>query len=245
MRAVRDAGFEVGIHCYDHVRLAGLRARATRTGPRARCGAAIDHFEQVFGERAAHARRGRLADERRGLRARGSSSDSTTPPIRAAASRSCRLIAGRRPRAAISDDAAHARRADRPRWHDGGERRRAPARDARPLRPRTAHVFTLHAELEGMKLLPVLERLLSGWLAQGYELVSLARAVRDARTDALPLRESRPGTVRWPQRHAGLPARPGVGLAGFTIHNCAMVHPHRPRFTLTRAARSRVSCATA
>lgn len=34
------------------------------------------------------------------------------------------------------------------------------------------HVFTLHAELEGMKLIPTLDKLLQGWKAQGYELVS-------------------------------------------------------------------------
>jgi hypothetical protein len=35
------------------------------------------------------------------------------------------------------------------------------------------HVFTLHAELEGMKLLPAMERMLQGWLAQGYQLISM------------------------------------------------------------------------
>ncbi len=39
--------------------------------------------------------------------------------------------------------------------------------------PAQGHVFTLHAELEGMRLLPVLDALLSGWLEQGYRLVSL------------------------------------------------------------------------
>lgn len=34
--------------------------------------------------------------------------------------------------------------------------------------PRHAPVYTLHAELEGMKLLPVFEQLLLGWRAQGY-----------------------------------------------------------------------------
>lgn len=34
------------------------------------------------------------------------------------------------------------------------------------------HIYTLHAELEGMKLLPVFERLLAGWLEQGYALTS-------------------------------------------------------------------------
>lgn len=41
------------------------------------------------------------------------------------------------------------------------------------------HVFTLHAELEGMKFGDTLERLLTGWREQGYELVSLGR-MRDA-----------------------------------------------------------------
>lgn len=36
-------------------------------------------------------------------------------------------------------------------------------------------VFTLHAELEGGKWLPIFERLLAGWRTQGYELVDLAQ----------------------------------------------------------------------
>jgi peptidoglycan/xylan/chitin deacetylase (PgdA/CDA1 family) len=35
------------------------------------------------------------------------------------------------------------------------------------------HVYTLHAELEGMKLLPVFRRLIDGWRAQGHSLVDL------------------------------------------------------------------------
>ena len=35
-----------------------------------------------------------------------------------------------------------------------------------------AHVFTLHAELEGMRLKATFEQLLIGWKAQGYQLVS-------------------------------------------------------------------------
>jgi len=35
------------------------------------------------------------------------------------------------------------------------------------------HVFTAHAELEGGDWFKVLDALLSGWQAQGYEIVSL------------------------------------------------------------------------
>src|SRR5215469_13069881 len=40
-------------------------------------------------------------------------------------------------------------------------------------RPEQGHVFTLHAELEGMRLAPVLEQLVGGWKAQGYMLTSM------------------------------------------------------------------------
>jgi undecaprenyl phosphate-alpha-L-ara4FN deformylase len=48
-----------------------------------------------------------------------------------------------------------------------------------PLLAQTAagdrdHVFTLHSELEGQKLLPSFEALLKGWQTQGYRLGSLA-----------------------------------------------------------------------
>ncbi len=46
------------------------------------------------------------------------------------------------------------------------------------------HVFTLHAELEGLKFGDTLERLLTGWREQGYEMVSLGR-LRDALDPAL------------------------------------------------------------
>jgi peptidoglycan/xylan/chitin deacetylase (PgdA/CDA1 family) len=39
--------------------------------------------------------------------------------------------------------------------------------------PPNGHVFTLQAEFEGGKWLPVFEQLLEGWKAQGYDIVSL------------------------------------------------------------------------
>jgi undecaprenyl phosphate-alpha-L-ara4FN deformylase len=45
------------------------------------------------------------------------------------------------------------------------------------------HVFTLHAELEGQKLAPIFEQLLQGWRAQGYDLVSMGDYYRGLRDD--------------------------------------------------------------
>ena len=61
--------------------------------------------------------------------------------------------------------------------------------------PMAVHVFTLHAELEGMRLLPVFERLLSGWKAQGYELVSTDTVYRNLDRAHLPYHEAISGSV--------------------------------------------------
>lgn len=52
-------------------------------------------------------------------------------------------------------------------------------------------VFTLHAELEGGAFAPVLDRLLSGWKAQGHQLGTMGdqfRAMRGRRVGVQPLR---------------------------------------------------------
>ena len=55
--------------------------------------------------------------------------------------------------------------------------------------PPTGHVYTLHAELEGMKLLPVFEALLAGWKAMGYELVSTRVLFGTLKRQELPRHE--------------------------------------------------------
>ena len=66
------------------------------------------------------------------------------------------------------------------------------------------HVFTLHAELEGQKLAPILEKLLIGWQAQGYQLTSMAEYAKAIANMPLPVRP-----VRW----AELPGRSGELIA--------------------------------
>ena len=57
------------------------------------------------------------------------------------------------------------------------------------------HVYTLHAELEGQRLAPVFERLLAGWKAQGYRLVPMRTLYESLQTFALPRCEVGPGQV--------------------------------------------------
>jgi undecaprenyl phosphate-alpha-L-ara4FN deformylase len=53
----------------------------------------------------------------------------------------------------------------------------------------TGHVFTLHAELEGGKWMPIFEQLLQGWKAQGYELASMRQYLQGLDVGSLPRHE--------------------------------------------------------
>lgn len=57
------------------------------------------------------------------------------------------------------------------------------------------HVFTLHAELEGMKLLPQFETLLKAWITQGWKLVSMHELVEAQRDLTLPRHEFLQGSI--------------------------------------------------
>ena len=75
------------------------------------------------------------------------------------------------------------------------------------------HVFTLHAELEGMKLSAVLERLLTGWREQGYEIVALREIAARLNLAGLPRCEIVRGEL--PGRSGTLMLQGGEFLADF------------------------------
>jgi peptidoglycan/xylan/chitin deacetylase (PgdA/CDA1 family) len=66
------------------------------------------------------------------------------------------------------------------------------------------HVFTLHAELEGQKLAPILNQLITGWQEQGYRCVSMADYYVSIQSDDLPVHQ-----LNW----AEIPGRSGELVA--------------------------------
>lgn len=185
LRAVRDAGFEVGVHCWDHVRWQDqLTSRdadwALREMTRAK-----ERFLEVFDAAPRlHGAAGwqfneaaAIAEQALGF---GWASDTRgTHPFVPVAAHGGTLGPPQFPTTlptldewigvdGVTVDNVHLR-----------------------LLALTEHVerdqvFTLHAELEGMKWRPVFERLLEGWRAQGHALVSLAGLQEAHPSNGLP-----------------------------------------------------------
>jgi peptidoglycan/xylan/chitin deacetylase (PgdA/CDA1 family) len=171
LRATRDAGFEVGVHCWDHVRwqdfVAGKGAHWTGRELDAACA----RFRDVFGDAPiVHGAAGwqTNAHALRYLDAHGFAYASDT-----------RGSGPFLPRMGGETFAC-------PQWPTtlptldelvglDGRTAQDAARDvlARTKVPRADHVFTAHAELEGGRMLEGFEALLAGWAAQGYEVVAL------------------------------------------------------------------------
>lgn len=173
LRAVRDAGFEVGIHTYDHVRWQDHVTHEDAAWTAKEMQRASGRFQEIFGEPAqthgaagwqvnAHALR---LEQRMGFRY-ASDTRGTHPfiPMWNAEIIACPQLPTTLP---TLDELIGV---------DGTNETNVAEHllklTVQP--PATGHVYTLHAELEGMKLAPIFDQLLQGWREQGYERVSLA-----------------------------------------------------------------------
>ena len=189
MRAVRDEGFETGLHCWDHVKWQDGVAEADAAWTASQMRRACERYTDVFKEPPrVHGAAGwqMNVDALRQTQVLGfdycSDSRGRYPhlPVWNAELIRCPQLPTTLPTldeligidGATADDAAGRLLA-----------LTAPPADEAPL---SAHVFTLHAELEGMRLAPTLELLLSGWKAQGYRLTSLRRLFETVEPMALP-----------------------------------------------------------
>lgn len=174
MRKVRDDGFEVGVHCWDHVKWQDNVSTADGEWTARELHRACERFTEIF---------------------------KTPPKTHGAAGWQMNVHALRMMQTLAFDYCSNGRGVGpyRPVWNaelircvelpttlptldeligvDGIDEENVAEHLLRmtgsdPEDPPRSQVFTLHAELEGMRLLPVLEALLAGWREQGYELVS-------------------------------------------------------------------------
>ncbi len=210
MRGVRAAGHEIGVHCFDHVLWQDFVTRRDAAWARSQLRAAIERFVEVFGEPPrVHGAAGwqvteaaLVAEEEMGF-VYASDTRGTGPFVPS--------LGGRRSRCPqlpttlptldelIGTDGLHAANVyerllaltDPAPGAGVAHVARGAGRRGSPV----DHVFTLHAELEGMRLAAVLERLLAGWRAQGYDLVPLRSLFESLDPAGLPTARVESGTV--------------------------------------------------
>ena len=188
MRMVKTAGFEVGIHCYDHIRWQDYVVNKDAEWTRRELQLAVDRFIEIFDEAPlAHAAAGwqmnrhafRLM-QRLGFEY-SSDTRGTHPfiPTWQAEIIACPQLPTTLPtldELMNCDGITLENIADHILKITGQV-------------PATGHVYTLHAELEGGKWLPIFEELLQGWKKQGYDLVSLRQYLHGLSVEELPYHE--------------------------------------------------------
>ena len=194
IRSAHIAGFEVGLHSHDHVLWQDSVAGQGEAWTRREMLRGFECFREVFGTRPhVHGAAGWqmnatafAVEADYGLRY-ASDTRGTHPflPVFNDAATNCPQVPttlptldeligvdGRTPEAA----AAHLLELTR-------------------IPPETGHVYTLHAELEGMQLRPEMETLLTGWRAQGYRLVDLRTFLAAFDVETLPAHRVRAASI--------------------------------------------------
>lgn len=193
MRAVRDAGHETGIHCWDHIRWQDGVAHADAAWTRSEMERACERYTEIFGEAPrTHGAAGwqmnvhalRLT-QRLGFDY-CSDGRGTHPhlPVYNAEPIRCPQIPTTLPTLdemigldGVTEDNVAAQLLERTR------------------EVTAANVYTLHAELEGMRLAPAFEQLVLGWKAQGWTLGPVRALYEATEPMALPRCTVRAGSI--------------------------------------------------
>jgi len=194
LRAARDAGFEVGIHAWDHVKWQDAVAAADARWTERQMRLARERFEEIFGEPARCCGAAGWQTNLHALRLTQrlgfdycSDTRGSGPfiPVWHAEIVACPQLPTTLPTLdeLIGTNGLHR--------ENVAEHLLGLTRDP----PATGHVYTLHAELEGGKLEPVFEALLSGWKKQGYDLVSMRTLAESLDLRRLPRNEIAFGAV--------------------------------------------------
>jgi undecaprenyl phosphate-alpha-L-ara4FN deformylase len=183
MRSVRDAGFECGIHTFDHIKWQDYVAHQNEAWTEREMQKAFDRFAEIFGEPAKthgaagwqmnrHAYR---MEQRLGFDycSDGRGAYPFIPVVNGEVI-ACPQLPTTLP---TLDELIGV---------DGLTAQNVAEHMLSLTTSPANHVYTLHAELEGMKLLPVFDAMLTGWKAQGYELCTTAEVFHSLDIDTLP-----------------------------------------------------------
>lgn len=194
LRAVRDAGFEVGVHCWDHVLWQDHLLKHDGAWAEREMRRALQRHEEVFGTPARlHGAAGwqfndAAAQAETALGIAFASDTRGTHPFVPVSGQGAPIGPPQFPTTlptldeliGIGDITV-----------DNVHRHLLGLTDGNTQ----DQVYTLHAELEGMKLRPVFERLIAGWRAQGHTLVALGALHDDATGAELPRHRLALGSV--------------------------------------------------
>ena len=194
MRAAREAGFEVGLHAWDHVRWQDAVAHKGRAWTEREWERGLEAYMRVFGEapECCGAAGWQVNDHVLELEAASgmrwaSDTRGTAPFYPRVAGRvlDCLQVPTTLPTMdemigleGVTPDNVGTRLVEQV-----------------AARPADLHVFTLHAELEGGPLLAQFERALAGWREAGAELCSVGDAVAELDIPALPMAVVRRGRI--------------------------------------------------
>jgi undecaprenyl phosphate-alpha-L-ara4FN deformylase len=185
MRAVKAAGFEVGVHCWDHVRWQDNVARQDADWTEREMQKAFRRFEEIFHEKprtwgAAGWQTNRHAawfEERHFAYASDTRGSGPFRPLWDGVAIGCPQLPTTLP---TLDELIGV---------DGVNEGNVVPRILASTRIPSVHVFTAHAELEGGNWHGIFDALLRGWRNQGYELVSLKALHQSLDFDSLPRNE--------------------------------------------------------
>lgn len=185
MRSVSAAGFETGIHTYDHIKWQDHVAQRDCQWTLSEMDKAYINYQRIFGcNPPTHGAAGwqmnndaYLHEQNWGM-AYCSDTRGTHPfiPVLSNGEISCPQLPTTLP---TLDELIGMGNID---THNVAQH----ILDLTALDSPTGHVYTLHAELEGMKLSSVFEQLLMGWQQQGYQLVSMAEYFTHFDVQTLP-----------------------------------------------------------
>lgn len=194
LRHVRDEGFEVGIHTWDHVKWQDGVASADAEWTAQQMLLATDRFEEIFDQPArVHGAAGwqmnryamRLTQQLGFDYCSDSRGHCPFVPVMQAEIAACPQLPTTLP--TLDELLGH-----------GGINEANVANhilDMTMTPPATGHVYTLHAELEGGKLSGIFDELLAGWKSQGYALVAMRDLYQTLILDSLPRNELARGEV--------------------------------------------------